>query len=64
MLFSIFVGYFFFEIKENIWSVFSFQALLNAFSACVPIVVTTALPFANQLAEIHSFMVMTLLLLY
>lgn len=61
-LFGIFSGYLFFKTKENIWSVFSFHALGNIFSVSVPIVVITAFPFANQLAEIASFTVMILLL--
>ncbi|MDH5794218.1 MAG: CPBP family intramembrane metalloprotease [Candidatus Bathyarchaeota archaeon] len=62
LLFGIFVGYLFFKSKENIWSVFSFHALLNIFSVSVPIVVTTTFPFANQFAEIASFTAMILLL--
>ena len=59
---GILVGYLFFKTQENIWSVFSFHALGNIFSVSVPIVVITAFPFANQLAEIASFTVMILLL--
>jgi len=62
LLFGIFVGYLFFKSKENIWSVFSFHALLNIFSVSVPIVVTTTSRFANQFAEIASFTAMILLL--
>jgi len=61
-LFGIFCGYLFFNSKENIWSVFSMHALINAFSVSVPIVVMATLPFANQLAEIASFTVMILFL--
>ena len=64
LLFGIFVGYLFFKSKENIWSIFSFHALLNIFSVSVPIAVTTAFPFANQFAEIASFTAMILLLRY
>jgi len=60
--FGIFIGYLFFKTKENIWSVFSFHALLNIFSVSVPLVVSTTFPFANQLTEIASFTVMILLL--
>lgn len=59
---GIFAGYLFFKTKENIWSVFSMHALTNAFSVSVPIVVTATFPFANQLAEIASFMMMIMLL--
>jgi len=62
LLFGIFVGYLFFKSKGNIWSVFSFHALLNIFSVSVPIVVTTTFQFANQFAEITSFTAMILLL--
>jgi len=62
LLFGIFVGYLFFKSKENIWSVFSFHALLNIFSVSVPIVVTTTFPFATQFAEIASFTAIILLL--
>ena len=62
LLFGIFVGYLFFKSRENIWSVFSFHALLNIFSVSVPIVVTTPFQFANQFAEIASFTAMILLL--
>jgi len=61
-LFGIFVGYLFFKSKENIWSVFSMHALINAFSVSVPIVIIATFPFANQLAEIASFTVMILFL--
>lgn len=62
LLFGVFVGYLFFKSKENIWSVFSFHALLNIFSVSVPIVVATTSPFANQFAEIISFTAIVLLL--
>jgi membrane protease YdiL (CAAX protease family) len=62
--FGIFAGYLFFKSNENLWGVFSFHALINIFSVSIPIVVTTAFPFANQLAEIPSFMLMILLLHY
>ncbi|MBS7632802.1 CPBP family intramembrane metalloprotease [Candidatus Bathyarchaeota archaeon] len=61
-LFGVFVGYLFFKTKENIWSVFSFHAFENIFGVSVPIVVTAFFPFANQLAEIASFMVMIMVL--
>lgn len=64
LLFGIFVGYLFFKSKENIWSVFSFHALLNIFSVSVPIVVTHTFPFTYYIAEISSFTVMILLLRY
>jgi len=63
-LFGIFVGYLFFKTKENIWSVFSFHALSNIFNVSLPISVTTAFPFANQLADISSFILMILFLRY
>jgi membrane protease YdiL (CAAX protease family) len=62
LLFGIFVGYLFFKSRENIWSVFSFHALLNIFSISVPIVVTTTFQFANHFAEITSFTALILLL--
>jgi membrane protease YdiL (CAAX protease family) len=64
LLFGIFVGYLFFKSKENIWSVFSFHALLNIFSVSVPIVVTHTFPFTYYIAEISSFTAMILLLRY
>jgi len=64
LLFGIFVSYLFFKSKENMWSVFSFHAVGNIFSVSVPIVVTPAFPFANQLAVIPSFVLVMLLLYY
>ena len=61
ILFGIFSGYLFFKTEENIWSVFSKHALLNALSF-VPIVVIPAFPFAYYIAEVTSFTVMILLL--
>src|SRR3972149_3822823 len=37
LLFGIFVGYLYVKSKENVWSVFTFHALLNAFSVSVTI---------------------------
>jgi len=62
LLFGIFVGYLFFKSKNNIWSVFSFHALLNVFSVSVPIVVTPKFEFAYHIAETASFMTLILLL--
>lgn len=59
---GVFISYLYFKTKENIWSVFAFHAVGNIFSVSVPVVVITALPFANQLTEIASFTVMILLL--
>ncbi|MDH5266620.1 MAG: CPBP family intramembrane metalloprotease [Candidatus Bathyarchaeota archaeon] len=62
LLFGIFVGYLFFKSKNNIWSVFSFHALLNVFSVSVPIVVTPTFEFAYHIAETASFITIILLL--
>ncbi len=62
VLFGIFVGYLFLRSKENIWSSFSFHAVLNIFSASVPIVVTHSFSFTFYIAEIVSFAVLILLL--
>jgi len=62
LLAGILAGYLFFKTKENIWSVFAFHAVSNIFSVSVPIIVIPTFQFANQLTEIASFTVMTLLL--
>jgi hypothetical protein len=64
LFFGIFVGYLFFKSKENIWSVFSFHALVNILSVSVPIIVTASSLFASQLIDILSFMLLILLLHY
>lgn len=64
ILFGVFVGYLFFKSKENIWSVFSFHALINIFNVSVPIVVTASFPFASQLVDIPSFVITILLVHY
>lgn len=64
ILFGIFVGYLFFKSRESIWSVFSFHALINIFSVSVPVVVTASFPFASQLADILSFVIIILLARY
>jgi membrane protease YdiL (CAAX protease family) len=64
ILFGIFVGYLYFKSKENIWSVFSFHALLNIFSVSVPIIVTASFPFASQLIDIPSYAIIILLVHY
>lgn len=64
ILFGIFVGYLYFKSKENIWSVFSFHALINIFSVSVPVVVTASFPFASQLIDIPSFAIIILLVHY
>ncbi len=61
-VFGIFVGYLFFKSSENIWSTFSFHALLNIFSVTVPIVVTHSFQFTFYIAEIASFAALILLL--
>lgn len=61
ILFGIFVGYFFFKSKDNVWSVFSFHALVNVLSVSIPVVVTASFPFANQLADIPSFALVMIL---
>lgn len=60
--FGIFIGYLFFISKESIWSVFAFHALTNIFNVSLPIQVTFAFPFADQLATIVSFSLLTLFL--
>jgi membrane protease YdiL (CAAX protease family) len=62
ILFGILVGYLFFKSKENVWSVFSFQALVNIFSVSVPIVVASSSLFAGQIVDIPSFAILILLL--
>ncbi len=62
VLFGVFVGYLFLKSKENIWSGFSFHAVLNIFSVSVPIVVTHSFPFTFYIAEIASFTAVILLL--
>lgn len=62
MLFGFFVGHLFFKSKKNIWSVFSFHAILNIFSVSVPIVVTPTFEFAYHIAETASFITIILLL--
>jgi len=64
ILFGVFAGYFFFKSGENIWSIFSFHALINIFSVSVPIVVTTSFTYANQIADIASFVMMILFVRY
>jgi hypothetical protein len=46
------------------WSVFSFHALINIFNVSVPIVVTASFPFASQLVDIPSFVIIILLVHY
>ena len=62
LLFGIFGGYLFFKSKENIWSIFSMHAMLNAFSVSVPIIVTPTFEFAYHVAETVSFVTMIMLL--
>lgn len=62
MLFGIFTGYLFFKCKENIWSVFTFHAVINIFSVTVPILVITTFPFANQIASTISFILIIVIL--
>ena len=64
VLFGIFTGYLFYKSKENIWSVFSFHALLNIFSVTVPIMVTHSFSFTFYIAEITSFCVLLIILYY
>jgi membrane protease YdiL (CAAX protease family) len=64
VLFGIFVGYLFLKSKENIWSAFSFHAVLNIFSVSVPIAVTHSFPLTNYIAEILSVATLILLLHY
>jgi len=60
--FGIFIGYFFFKSKEDLWSVFAFHALMNIFNVSLPIQVTSTFPFANQFVPITSFILMILIL--
>ena len=62
MFFGIFIGYLFFKSRENIWSVFAFHALINIFSVTIPIVVTAAFPFVNQLVTAASFILIIAIL--
>ncbi|MHA2314343.1 MAG: CPBP family intramembrane glutamic endopeptidase [Candidatus Hermodarchaeia archaeon] len=62
MLFGIFTGYLFFKSNENIWSVVTFHAVINIFSVTIPVVVTAAFPFANQLVTIASFILIIAIL--
>jgi membrane protease YdiL (CAAX protease family) len=64
IFFGIFVGYLFFKSKENIWSVFSFHALLDIFNVSVPLVVTASSLVASQLVNVLSFAIIILLLHY
>lgn len=64
LCFGIFVGYLFFKSRENIWSVFSFHALVNVFNVSLPIAATTAFAFADQLVTVISFILLILLLRY
>jgi len=61
---GIFIGYFFFKSKENIWSVFSFHALLDIFGVSVPLVVTASSFVASQLVNVLSYVIMILLVYY
>ncbi len=60
--FGIFPGFLFFKSKEKIWSAFAFHAVINIFSVSVPLVVTAAFPFANQLATIVGFILIIAIL--
>lgn len=62
MLFGMFTGYLFFKSGENIWSVFTFHAVINIFNVTVPIVVITTFPFANQIASTISFILIIAIL--
>ncbi|MFX0080090.1 MAG: lysostaphin resistance A-like protein [Candidatus Hermodarchaeota archaeon] len=62
LLFGIFTGYLFFKSHENIWSVFTFHAVINAFNVTAPILVITTFPFANQIASILSFILIIAIL--
>jgi len=62
MFFGIFIGYLFFKSRENIWSVFAFHAVINIFSVTIPIVVTAAFPFVNQLVTAASFILIIAIL--
>jgi membrane protease YdiL (CAAX protease family) len=64
ILFGIFVGYFFFKSKENIWSVFLFHVLGDIFNVSIPIVVTASFPFASQLIDIPGYVIIILVVYY
>jgi membrane protease YdiL (CAAX protease family) len=64
VLFGIFVGYLFFKSKENVWSAFSFHALVNILGVSIPIIATTSLTLASQLVDIPSFLAVMLLVHY
>lgn len=60
IFFGVLVGYLFFKSKENIWSVFSFHALLNVISVSVPIVVTPSSSIVGQIVDIVSLVIVIL----
>lgn len=62
LLFGIFTGYLFFKSHENIWSVFTFHAVINIINVTVPVLVITAFPFANQIASTLSFILIIAIL--
>jgi membrane protease YdiL (CAAX protease family) len=61
---GIFIGYLYFKSKENIWSVFSFDALGDIFNISVPIVVTASSFVASQLVNVLSYVIIILLVYY
>ncbi|MFX1299878.1 MAG: lysostaphin resistance A-like protein [Promethearchaeota archaeon] len=62
MLFGLFTGYLFFKSDENIWSVFTFHAVINIINVTVPILVVTAFPFASLIATTLSFLLIIAIL--
>lgn len=62
LLFGIFVGYLFIKSKGNIWVVFAFHGLMNAFNISLPIQVNTGFIYTDWLRTIISFIILILIL--
>lgn len=62
VFFGVFVGYLFIKSKGDIWAVFAFHALMNAFNISLPIQVTTGFIYTDWLRTIISFMLLILIL--
>ncbi|MFQ6064816.1 MAG: lysostaphin resistance A-like protein [Candidatus Bathyarchaeia archaeon] len=60
--FGIFVGYLFVKSEQDIWSVFTFHAVMNIINISLPIKATYRLPFSTQIVAIVSFVFLMLLL--
>ena len=62
LFFGIFAGYFFIKCKRDIWTVFAFHGLMNAFNISLPIQVTTGSIYTDWLRTIISFTLLILIL--